>query len=56
MVLPRFWARPDLPDKLQEAARLGDAAAAQAFRDFSQEAEYYRLMCGCELPVPSGSQ
>lgn len=56
MVLPRFWARPDLPDKLQEAARLGDAAAAQSFRDFAQEAEYYRLMCGCELPVPSGSE
>lgn len=51
MVLPRYWARPDLPEKLEQAAKLSDAAAAQALRDRAREEEISRRVCGCELPT-----
>jgi len=50
LVLPRFWARPDLPEVLQQAADLGNAAAARAQEERGTEAGYYRQACGCELP------
>ena len=51
LLLPRFWARPDLPEVLQEAADLGDAAAAQARSEREREAQYYQTACGCPLPL-----
>ncbi len=52
MVLPRFWARPDLPEVLHKAAEVSDQAAAWARQDYAREADLYHELCGCELPPP----
>ena len=48
MVLPRYWARPDLPKILQRAAELGEAANAWGLKRKAGEMEYYRAVCGCD--------
>jgi peptidoglycan/xylan/chitin deacetylase (PgdA/CDA1 family) len=50
MVLPRFWANPQLVEHLRTAAEVGEAAAMQAVQNYPREAEYYRTVCGGELP------
>jgi hypothetical protein len=51
MVLPRLWANPQLVEHLRTAAEIGEAAAMQALQNYPREAEYYRAVCGADLPA-----
>jgi len=55
MVLPRFWARPELPEILRKAAELGDEAEQWSLARYAQEADLCRELCGCELPSPGSN-
>ncbi len=52
MLLPRYWASPSLPEQLRNAAAIGENAARKALEDYRQDALYYQVHCGCELPPP----
>jgi hypothetical protein len=48
MVLPRAWSSEAIK-KLELAALLGEQARLYAERNYEQEAEWYRTICGGEL-------
>jgi len=49
MTLPRFWSS-DQTLSLNTAMQIGAAAQADAVQKYPQEAEYFRVYCGGELP------
>ncbi len=51
MVLPRAWS-PSAIVNLEQADRIGDAAARQAQEGRTREAEWYASNCGADLPEP----
>ena len=52
MVLPRYWANA-VKRELPKAVKMGEQARQQAIDHYPQEAAWYRLNCGGELPPPS---
>jgi hypothetical protein len=50
LVLPRHWGAPGLVHQLAESALMGNEASAFARKNYPAEADYYRGMCGGELP------
>jgi peptidoglycan/xylan/chitin deacetylase (PgdA/CDA1 family) len=50
MTLPRSWST-DQTLPLTVGIKIGAAAQAEAILNYPQEAEYYRLYCGGELPA-----
>jgi hypothetical protein len=50
MTLPRSWST-DQTLPLTVGIQVGAAAQAEAIQNYPQEAEYYRLYCGSELPA-----
>ena len=50
MTLPRSWST-DQTLPLDIAEQIGAAARAEAISNYPQEAEYYRMYCGGELPM-----
>jgi peptidoglycan/xylan/chitin deacetylase (PgdA/CDA1 family) len=49
MTLPRSWST-DQTLPLDNAIQIGAAAQAEAVQNYAQEADYYRMYCGGELP------
>jgi peptidoglycan/xylan/chitin deacetylase (PgdA/CDA1 family) len=51
MLLPRAWSRT-MPSNLYQARQISQEALADALARYPEEANYYRIYCGGELPKP----